>query len=125
MLQIMRSFGCFLHVLIFLLLSAIASSAVAEAIDSSKSRNHTLATKDPMSAIPHGMPQHRLTKRARSTSLPGGWEAIFHSDLQAFNHIPSAATTLAAFYKWAFDDLGNAEYVDVRTRTLSITDGPF
>ncbi|KAL8923190.1 MAG: hypothetical protein Q9208_004753 [Pyrenodesmia sp. 3 TL-2023] len=116
---------CFFLVLVIFLLSAIASAAVAKPIDSSISHDRTLATRDPINSIPHGIPHYRLTKRARSTSLPGGWEAIFHADLQAFNHIPSAATTLAAFYKWAFDDLGNAEYANVRTRTLSITDGPF
>ncbi len=103
----------------------MAPTILAKPVPLSISSARTLAIREPVTPITSEDSRHHILKRARSTSLPGGWEAIFKADLQAFDHIPSAATTLAAFYKWAFDDLGSGEYNDVHTRTFSITDGPF
>ncbi|KAL8904682.1 MAG: hypothetical protein Q9207_003101 [Kuettlingeria erythrocarpa] len=121
----MWPFRRFFPFLVLLVLSATAPAALAKPVHSSISSARTLAIREPVTPISSEGSPHRIFKRARSTSLPGGWEVIFQADLQAFDHIPSAATTLAAFYKWAFDDLGSSEYNDVHTRTLSITDGPF
>lgn len=66
---------------------------------------------------------NRLNEPAQP--LAGGWRAVFAAEIQAFDHIPSAANALEAFYKWAFDDLNSGEYDNVLTRTLSISDGAF
>lgn len=124
----MRSCVVFLSSILPFLLGVSFPAAVAKPIDSSISSifgASAKAIRSPLISSPRPLSHIQFSKRARSTSLPGGWEAIFGADLQAFNHIPSAASTLATFYRWAFDDLNSGEYDNVHTRTLSISDGPF
>ncbi|KAL9009492.1 MAG: hypothetical protein Q9173_005479 [Seirophora scorigena] len=70
-------------------------------------------------------PPDRLSKRAHSTSLPGGWICNFAAELQAFHHISSASASLEAFYSWALNEINSGRHDRLLTDRLSIEDGPF
>ncbi|KAL8767871.1 MAG: hypothetical protein Q9209_005763 [Squamulea sp. 1 TL-2023] len=65
-----------------------------------------------------------ISKRARATYITGGWTFIIGST-NHFNHIPSAASAMKDFYRFALDSLYDPENAAVQTRSLSISDETF
>ncbi|KAL8958174.1 MAG: hypothetical protein Q9193_004715 [Seirophora villosa] len=103
------------------LLIGLFSFATAKPVTwsgSSTHRSNTVATRDLV-------PPDRLSKRAHSTPLPGGWICNFAAELQAFDHISSASASLEDFYSWALNELNSGRHDRLLTDRLSIEHGPF
>ncbi|KAL8910205.1 MAG: hypothetical protein Q9171_004503 [Xanthocarpia ochracea] len=65
---------------------------------------------------------HVLSKRVRTSGLPGGWVFITEREYH-FNHINSAVRSLVAYYESLIESA--AANPNLRAQTLSFPNGPF
>ncbi|KAL8915701.1 MAG: hypothetical protein Q9172_006752 [Xanthocarpia lactea] len=65
---------------------------------------------------------HVLSKRVRTSGLPGGWVFITERE-DHFNHINSAVRSLVAYYESLIESA--AANPNLRAQTLSFPNGPF